>query len=130
MYLCLFCSSFIRSVLRHFARRCWNQTWWIVSCVFSIYSFVDSNELMSLGDECKFYSPPPRDLNELLLRLLKKRGDNSIYTCDANAPRWTTFRGWKTSSFGGGKASIWNQLTAEVKFYGEIYNFLCDLFTL
>ena len=31
----LFCSSFIRSVLRHFARRFWNQTWWIVSFVFS-----------------------------------------------------------------------------------------------
>jgi hypothetical protein len=72
--------------------------------------------LMSLGNEWKFDSP--RELDEFLLLPLtnkNEKGDNSIYTCDANAPRWTTFRGWKKSSFrGGGKNQIWNQLTAEL----------------
>jgi hypothetical protein len=70
---------------------------------------------MSLGNEWKFDSP--RELDEFLLPLPNKneKGDNSIYTCDANAPRWTTFWGWKKSSFrGGGKNQIWNQLTAEL----------------
>ncbi len=72
--------------------------------------------LMSLGNEWKFDSP--WELDEFFLPLPNKneKGDNSIYTCDANAPRWTTFRGWKKSSFrgGGGKNQIWNQLTAEL----------------